>query len=99
MQNGSFLSKQEMPEGSVMCGRPNVDTEPCNYNCVVELDVAFLPPNASYFQIIHIHRPLEPHPSGAGTIVTGHEFIGAICPGNPYGNENFDFRGCSIDNR
>ncbi len=48
-------------------------------------------------QIIHIHRPLEP--LWPETIVSGHEFIGAVCPGNPAGNDKFDFKGCAMDNR
>jgi hypothetical protein len=48
--------------------------------------------------MLHIHSPLKPRDE-SGVDASKYEFIGAICPGNPYGNGNFDFKGCGTDAR
>ena len=54
----------------------------------------------TYSQVIHVHRPLKNAPdSGIEVDLSEYEFIGAVCPGNPEGNGDFDFRGCGTDNR
>ena len=68
--------------------------------CLVNIHTDLLPANVTYFQTIHVHRPLKNAPgSGIDVDVSEYEFIGAVCPGNPEGNGNFDFRGCGTDNR
>ena len=76
----------------------NIESTTCR--CVVNIHTDLLPANVTYFQILHIHRPLKNAPNSGIDIDLGdYEFIGAVCPGNPEGNGYFDFRGCGTDNK
>lgn len=70
------------------------------FRCLVNIHTDLLPANVTYSQIIHVHRPLKNNPTTDIEVdLREYEFIGAVCPGNPEGNGNFDFRGCGTDNK